>query len=125
LIRSIDRDSPAIDFAAGSRLTQTPKHSGSLFTTYRLPFGLTIGYGATYQGEFPINTPSATAPAVVYADDYLTHQGYLAYELSPNLSAQLNVKNIGDKLYYTRIRNNGWATPGDARSAVLTLTARM
>jgi catecholate siderophore receptor len=125
LIRSIDRDSTAIDYAAGSRLTQTPKHSGSLFTTYRLPFGLTIGYGATYQGKFAFNTPSATVPGVLYSRDYLIHNGYLSYDFSPNASAQLNVKNIGNKLYYQRIRNNGWATPGDGRSAVLTLTAKM
>jgi catecholate siderophore receptor len=44
-----------------------------------------------------------------------------ANEVTKALSLQLNVKNIGDKLYYTRIRaNNGWATPGDARSAILT-----
>jgi catecholate siderophore receptor len=110
---------------AGARLQNTPEHSGSLFTTYRLPFGLTIGYGFTYQGSFPFTVPSATNAAVAYSDDYLVHQGYLAYAFSPNLSAQLNVKNICDKLYYTRIRNNGWATPGEARSAVLTITARM
>ncbi|MEE4452736.1 TonB-dependent siderophore receptor [Novosphingobium resinovorum] len=125
LIRSLDKDSTAIDYAAGSQLTQTPKHSGSLFTTYRLPFGLTVGYGATYQGKFAFNTPSATAPIVLYSDDYLIHQGFLSYDFTPNLSAQLNVKNIGNKLYYQRIRNNGWATPGDARSAVLTVTAKM
>jgi catecholate siderophore receptor len=105
-------------------LPQTPKHSGSLFTTYRLPFGLTVGYGFTYQGSFLLSAATPTAGAIK-SDDFLIHQGYLAYEFSPNLSAQLNVKNIGDKLYFTRIRNNGWATPGDARSAVLTLTAKM
>ena len=41
----------------GDRLIQTPQHSGSLFTTYRLPFGLEVGYGLTYQGSF------ATQPA--------------------------------------------------------------
>ena len=37
------------------------------------------------------------------------------------LSAQLNVKNVFNKEYYTAIRNNGWAIPGDARSAVLNI----
>lgn len=109
----------------GSQLTQTPKHSVSVFTAYRLPFGLTVGYGVTYQGKFALNTPTATSSTVYYSDDYLVHNASLTYDISPNFSAQLNVKNIFDKLYYTRIRNNGWATPGDARSAVLTLTAKM
>lgn len=125
LIRSIARNSTTIDYAAGSRLTQTPKHSGSLFTAYRLPFGLTVGYGFTYQGKFALNSPTTATTQVIYTDDYLVHQGYLSYEFSPNFSTQLNVKNIGDKLYFTRVRNNGWATPGDARSAVLTITAKM
>jgi Outer membrane receptor for monomeric catechols len=106
-------------------LTQTPKHSGSLFTTYTLPFGLTIGYGATYQGSFSFNTPTLTNLIVSRSDDYLIHNAYVSYDFTPNLSAQINVKNIGDKLYFTRIRNNGWATPGDGRAAVLTVTARM
>ncbi|TDW61775.1 catecholate siderophore receptor [Novosphingobium sp. PhB55] len=111
---------------SGQYLPQTPKNSGSLFTTYRLPFGLTVGYGLTYQDGFVLAVATPTAGAVK-SDDFLIHQAYLAYDFSPNFSAQLNVKNIGDKLYYTRIRGNGvgWATPGDARSAVLTLTAKM
>lgn len=119
-------NSPALpNPGGGSRLVQTPRHSGSLFTTYRLPFGLTVGYGFTYQGKFALNTPTAAAPTVIHSNDYLVHQAYLAYDFTPNLSAQLNVKNIGDTLYFTRIRNNGWATPGDGRSAVLTVTAKM
>jgi catecholate siderophore receptor len=39
----------------GDDLVQTPKHSGSLFTSYRLPFGLELGYGLTYQGSFALN----------------------------------------------------------------------
>jgi catecholate siderophore receptor len=71
-------------------------------------------------GKFAFNVASAASPAI-YSDTYWVHNGYLAYDFSPNLTAQVNVKNIGDELYFTRIRNNGWATPGDARSAVLTV----
>ena len=111
------------DPVAGARLQNTPKHSGSLFTTYELPFGLKIGYGATYQGKFTFNLPTATAnPVLFQSEDYWVHNAYLAYDFNDRISAQLNVKNFTDKLYFTRIRNNGWATPGDARSAVLTLT---
>jgi len=41
---------------------------------------------------------------------------------------QLNIDNVTDEVYYERIRNNaanGWATPGSARSAVLSLTWRL
>jgi catecholate siderophore receptor len=108
---------------SGSALLATPKHSGSLYTAYTLPFGLTLGYGATYQGSFALNTPATAVAPVFRSRDFLIHNATIGYEISKALSAQVNVKNIGDKLYYTRIRaNNGWATPGDARSAVLTIS---
>ncbi len=127
LVRSVAQNgaTATADPAAGSELTQTPKNSASLLTTYRLPFGLTIGYSATYQGSFALNTPTAASSVVYRSDDYLIHNAYLSYDFTRNLSAQLNVKNIGDKLYFTRIRNNGWATPGDGRSAILTITAKI
>ncbi|MET0247772.1 MAG: TonB-dependent receptor [Sphingomonas sp.] len=119
------------DPAADAELQNTPKHSGSLFTTYAFPFGLTIGYSVTYQGSFALNlpalaTPLATTPSsaltpVYRSDDYLIHSAYIAYKVNENLNLALNVKNVTDELYYTRIRNNGWATPGDGRAAVLTL----
>jgi catecholate siderophore receptor len=111
---------------AGSELTGTPNNSGSLYTSYTLPFGLTLGYGATYQGSFAINAPTVTSALVFRSKAYLVHNATINYDISKAFAAQVNVKNIGDKLYYTRIRaNSGWATPGDARSAVLTLTYKM
>jgi catecholate siderophore receptor len=110
----------------GSALTQTPNHSGSLFTTYRLPFGLTVGYGVTYQGSFALNTPTTTATVVYRSKSYAVHNATLAYDVTKRLNLQVNVKNIGNRLYYTRIRpNNGWATPGDARSAQVTATLKL
>ena len=109
------------DPGQGAELANTPKHSGSLFTTYQLPFGLSIGYGFTYQGRFAFGTPTATNRSVIYSDDYFIHQAYAAFAIDENTSVQLNVKNFTDEEYYTRIRNNGWATPGDGRAAVLTL----
>ncbi|MET0362569.1 MAG: TonB-dependent receptor [Sphingobium sp.] len=114
------------DPAAGAPLNQSPKHSGSIYTSYFFPFGLTVGYGATYQGKVPLNLPTLAVPNVFYAPSYLVHNANISYEINKQISVQVNVKNIGDKLYYNRIRaSNGWATPGDARSAVATLTYKM
>jgi len=116
------------DPAAGSSFANTPEHSGSLFTTYTLPFGLTVGYGVTYQGSFAFGTPSlnVTRTELVPApesEEYWVHQAFFSYAFTPNLTARVNVRNLFDQDYYTRIRNNGWATPGEARQAVLTLVA--
>lgn len=127
-----DRDLAAgiADPQSDSRLIQTPDHSGSLFTTYKLPFGLEIGYGLTYQGSFAINAPVAANPAQYRADDYLIHRAFAAYTLADRWTLQLNVQNFTDEQYLTGVRNNvaatgivsgGWAQPGDRRQATLSL----
>jgi catecholate siderophore receptor len=110
------------DPARGAELQNTPKHSGSLFTTYEFPFGLTLGYSVTYQGSFALNLPTLASSTVFRSNDYLVHSAYVAYNVTDKLKAQLNVKNFTDELYFTRIRNNGWATPGDGRAAIFSLT---
>ncbi len=117
------------DPQADQQLTNTPKHSGSLFTTYTLPFGLQLGYGLTYQGAFALNNsalatplaPTTTLTPVFHSQDYLTHRAFLSYTIGTGLTAQLNVQNFTNEKYYTGIRNNGWATPGEARSVRFTL----
>jgi outer membrane receptor for monomeric catechols len=47
------------DPQAGQDMLQTPKHAGSVFTTYRFDFGLELGYGMTYQGGLRAQQPGA------------------------------------------------------------------
>ena len=118
-----------LDPAAGNELVQTPKHSGSLFTTYLLPFGLQLGYGLTYQGSFALNNnalatplaPTTVLTPVFRSKDYLTHRLFASYAIFEGLTAQVNVQNVTNEKYFTGIRNNGWANPGAARSATLSL----
>ena len=115
----------------GNELVQTPRHAGSLFTSYRLPIGLEVGYGFTYQGGFATNNSVLANPTQFRVDDYLVHRVFLSYAFNNGFTAQLNVQNLTDESYYTGVRNNvnattgaitgGWATPGDVRSAVLNL----
>jgi len=105
----------------GNDLIQTPKHSGSLFTTYTLPFGLQLGYGLTYQGSFALNQSTLAAPIQFRSKDYLTHRAFASYAFANGLTAQINVQNLTNERYFTGIRNNGWATPGEDRSAVFSL----
>ena len=115
----------------GDQLVQTPKHSGSLFTTYRFPFGLEAGYGFTYQGSFALHQRTLLQRTQYRSDDYLVHRLYVAYSFAPGLTAQLNIQNVTNERYFTAIRNNvnatsgaitgGWASPGETRSAVFSL----
>ena len=108
-----------VDTQAGNPMTNNPKHSGSLFTTYTLPFGLELGYGLTYQGSWYLS--NVTGAPMYKTDDYLVHRAMLSYPVTEKLSAQLNVQNFTNEKYYTSVRNNGWANPGEGRSWVLTL----
>ncbi len=122
-ISNRDKAAGVRDPQAGSQLIQTPKHSGSLFTTYKLPFGLEVGYGLTYQGSFATNVPVAANPVQFHVDDYLIHRAFLAYTIAQRWTMQLNVQNFTDEKYVTGVRNNinattgnitgGWAVPGD------------
>jgi len=115
----------------GDRLFQTPRHSGSLFTTYVFPFGLQVGYGLTYQGKFTTHQRNLAQRTPLSVDDYLIHRAFVSYDFKNGLVAQVNVQNVTNEDYYTGVRNNvnattgavtgGWATPGDARSAVFSL----
>lgn len=115
----------------GDELIQTPHHSGSLFTTYELPFGLQVGYGFTYQGGFALNQRNINFRQQIRSDSFFIQRLYLAYELREGLLAQVNVQNLANKRYFTNIRNNvnaagivtgGWAMPGEGRSATLTVS---
>ncbi len=113
------------DYARGDKLIQTPDHSFSFWTTYDLvPGRWQIGAGSTFQDEFLLAQHSATLPTgpLPESDSYWTHRAMVAYNVNRSLSFQFNVSNLFDEAYYTRIRNNGWATPGDARAYTLTAT---
>ncbi|WP_070157854.1 TonB-dependent receptor [Sphingobium phenoxybenzoativorans] len=112
--------------APGSLLQNTPKHSGSLFTTYRLPFGLELGYGLTYQGKILLNQPTQGTPnaALFYVPSYTIHRFMASYPITDNLMAQVNVQNFTNEKYVTTVRNaigSSWAQPAPTRSAVFSL----
>ena len=119
----------AVDPTRGYALTNTPKHSGSLFTTYRFGFGLELGYGLTYQGKFLLNQPSlAQAVAGTYVGynvpSYTIHRFMANYPVTDKLTAQVNVQNFTNEKYVTTVRNavgGSWAQPAPTRSAVFSL----
>lgn len=117
------------DPTAGYSLTNTPKHSGSLFTTYRFAFGLELGYGLTHQGSFLLNQPTlaqlvANSYVGYRVPSYTIHRFMAAYPITPQLKAQVNVQNFTNEKYVTTVRNavgGSWAQPGATRSAVFSL----
>jgi outer membrane receptor for ferric coprogen and ferric-rhodotorulic acid len=86
--------------------TTTPKHLVRLFTTYNLPGELnqwSVGGGLNLQSE--ITSQSGTAFA--RQGGYTLASSFVSYRVSRRLSAQLNVTNLFDKVYYEKIREYG------------------
>jgi catecholate siderophore receptor len=102
----------------GDRPGLTPKHSGSLWTTYTILPKLRIGGGMTYRAaQSPEGSRALQAPG------FTTFDAMAEYSFDEKTSLKLNVTNLTDKLYADSLYR-GFYTPGAARSAQLTLKHR-
>jgi catecholate siderophore receptor len=103
------------DAEIGRAFANTPDHSLSLWSTFRLPWDVELGGGGQYVGDrFNSNTGTRTAPAYWIVD------GMAAYRVNQRLTLRLNGFNLLDKRYIDRV-GGGHFIPGPARSATLTL----
>ncbi|MCC6415639.1 MAG: TonB-dependent siderophore receptor [Opitutaceae bacterium] len=99
---------------AGQEFGLTPKATFNLWTTYRLPFGLTLGGGAQYMDSVFRNT-AVNAESV---PSYWLYNAMLAYPINDRISLQLNATNLLDEEYIDRI-GGGHHIPGQARQVIL------
>lgn len=112
----------------GAVLRWTPKNSAALWTSYRLPMGLTVGTGLRYlstQLRSTSNTQITTASFFPQVPSYVLWDAMASYEVNKNVSIQLNLYNLTDKFYVARLNNAGNRyTMGTPRSAVLSANFR-
>jgi catecholate siderophore receptor len=107
-----------------SDLAYTPKSAFTAWTTWRLPFNLTIGGGARYAGEMKRGTDSAIGTPA-FTEAYWVFDAMASYPLDKHLDLQLNLYNLFDKDYVAAINKSGYRyTPGTPRSAMLTFNFR-
>lgn len=108
----------------GAALRFTPRWSGNLWTSYKLPFGLIVGGGLQYTDSVLRSTagtpPTATATSLPGVQDYWLFNAMLGYDFSRNFSLRLNVNNLFDEDYYRLNNNGGRYYPGVPRSFLLT-----
>ena len=114
----ITSDTPAEE---GQALANTPPRSFSLWTSYDLPAGFQVGYGAQYVSQRNVTIASTTK-----VPDYWVHSAMLGYQVNEDVDLQLNVRNLFNEEYYDRVRSNtGTAArssalvPGEGRTAIL------
>jgi catecholate siderophore receptor len=107
-----------------SDLAYTPKYAFTAWTTYRLPFGLTIGGGARYAGGMKRGADGAVGTPD-YTKSYMVFDAVATYLVNRHFDLQLNVYNLFDKKYVAAINKSGYRyTPGTPRSALLTANFR-
>jgi len=111
---------PNVSADGSSDLAYTPKSAFTAWTTYHLPFNLTIGGGARYSGELERGTDSAIGTPA-YTDAYWVFDAMASYPVNKHLSLQLNVYNLFDQSYVASINKSGYRyIPGTPRSAMIT-----
>ncbi|EMR12198.1 OMR family iron-siderophore receptor precursor [Methylophaga lonarensis MPL] len=101
--------------------TDHPRRTATLFTTYQLD-QLTLGGGVNWESS---NYTMATNPLgqaeKLKQDGYALVRLMARYQVTPALSAQLNINNLFDKKYYTNIGAFSQLAYGAPRNANLTL----
>ncbi len=110
----------------GDSLANTPEHTASLFTTYRVLPKLSLGGGVYYVGKsFGGNQGGAGGGTNrIYAPAYTRVDLFASYDINERASLQLNVQNAGDEEYIIRTNGVHHADVAPGRSAILTLNVR-
>ena len=112
------------NIANGQPFINTPKHSFSLWTSYKPMAKLTLGLGIYAQSSVNAGyAKSAIDGGIVTkgASGYARYDAMMAYQIDKNLAFQLNVYNLGNKTYYSGVRSPHYATMAAGRSAVASL----
>jgi len=111
---------PSVLADGSSALAYTPKNAFTAWTTYQLPVGLTVGFGARYNGKLNRGTDGAVGTPA-YVDSYWVFDAMAAYRINKNVDLQFNIYNLADKDYVAAINKSGYRyTPGAPRTFRLT-----
>ena len=103
----------------GQRPSLTPKHSGSLWTSYQVLPKLRLGAGLNARSS---QTPNRNPPGIV-APKFVTGDLLAEYVFNDQLSVKVNVLNVTNK-YYADILYTGHYVQGAPRTVSATLTTR-
>ncbi|MBP7451339.1 MAG: catecholate siderophore receptor Fiu [Ottowia sp.] len=112
----------------GSAIRYSPKVTATLWSTYKLPMGLTFGGGVRYVDTQARSTSNAAISATSFVPKipaYTVFDAMVAYEVNRTVSLQLNVYNLTDKFYVARMNNAGNRfTMGAPRSFLVTANVK-
>jgi len=106
-------DSEIVDGAEadeGNPIPNTPRHSGSIWSSVSFPVGAEIGAGVRYMGERFVR-------GEFYNPSYTTVDAEAGYAVNGSLTLRLNLYNLTDETYYD---NSRFWVPAPGRSVRLT-----
>ena len=119
-IASIDKAAPTATAGErqGERPSLTPKHSGTVWSTYQFTPELRLGAGVNFRGEqAPNRNPGWLAPS------YATLELMGEYRFNDRYTLKGNVSNVTDKLFADSLYS-GHYVPGAGRLTQLTLNVK-
>ena len=119
----IDEVAPGTTLASGElegqRPSMTPRHSGTIWTTYQVTPAFRFGGGLNARSS---QTPNRN-PAGIVAPKFVTGDLLAEYTFSDAIGFKLNVTNVTNKLYADALYTAHYV-PGAGRAVQLTMTAR-
>lgn len=99
-------------------LALTPENTLSVWSTWQLPGGASLGGGAQYMDSvFRNATNTASVPS------YWLLSATAAYDINEHLSLRLNGSNLSNEVYIDRI-GGGHFVPGPGRQLLVTATVK-
>jgi TonB-dependent siderophore receptor len=106
----------------GHALANTPKNSGTVWTTYTFDFGLDLSYGLRFaSGAYIGNGPTTVGDLTIdpKVPSHVVHNAAASYVIG-QMTLQLNINNLTNEEYFTTITTNPnrWALPAPERSAI-------
>ena len=102
----------------GDRPGLTPKHSGSVWSTYVVAPQWRVGAGLTYRGA---QNPEGSR--AMQAESFVTADAMVEYSVNDKTSVKVNVTNLTDKLYADTLYR-GFYGAGAPRSVQLMVKTR-
>lgn len=133
-IGGVDYFGPSVN--TGTPFPNTPKHSFTAFTNYDVTPRLTLGGGVIYMskvyggfqevGARTVSNGELVLPPVLarMVPGYWRFDASASYALTDNLQLQLNVQNVGNKMYYDKAYTAHYANQAPGRTAILTLNVK-
>lgn len=118
----------------GKQFPNTPKHSFTAFTNYKVTPDLTLGGGAIYMAKVYggySDTRTITDGAVVITKQlarmvpsYWRFDANASYAFSDGVNVQVNVNNVFNKRYYDKAYASHYANQAAGRTAIATLNIK-